>query len=97
MGRKSPENAKEWLERYETRYARAFDNYQSTGDAKYDRQVYEYDCICTAFRALIEKKEERNYEIEHRIQNKNWAIDKLCNASYTRAEVIKLLNEAVYW
>lgn len=94
---KQPENAKEWLSRYEKKYQKAYDNYQATGDPKYDRQVWEYSCICDAFRALIEHKDERNVNISQRITNRDWVIDKLVQPTYTRKEVVKLLHEAVYW
>ncbi len=93
----TPNNAKEWLERYEKKYQRAYDNYQATGDAKYDRQIWEYDCICDAFRALIDKREKRAEDLVRRRSNCKWTIDRLCKASYSREEVIKLLNDAVWW
>ena len=94
---KQPETAYEWLERYEKRYQKAVDNYQNTGEARYDRQVWEYDCICAAFRALIEKKEEQGVDMKKRLANCNWTIEQLINPSYTREEVIKMLRTAVYW
>ena len=92
-----PDNAYEWLERYEKKYKKADDNYQATGDPKYDRQVWEYRSICDAFRALVEKREKRAADFESRRSNCKWAIDRLCKASYSREEVIKMLNDAVWW
>lgn len=97
MGRKVPENAAEWLERYEQRYRKAFDNYQSTGDPKYDRQVWEYDNVCEAFRALLEARDQRDEAIRKRLMSKKWVVDRLVNPSYSKTEVIKMLDDAVYW
>jgi len=92
-----PETTREWLEHYEKKYQRAFDNYQATGEARYDRQQYEYDVICDAFRALLRQKSERDDSIRQRLVNMNAVVDRLVNDKYTRAEVIKLLRDAVYW
>lgn len=98
MGRKTPENAKEWLERYREKANRAFRNYQNSGDPRYDRQIWEYESICSAFEALLERREERNTEMQKRIRNKDWMIEhQLLDMTYTREEVIKMLNDAVYW
>lgn len=94
---KAPETAYEWLERYDKRYKRAYYNYQETGDPKYDRQIREYECICDAFRALIEKKEERGIDIKKRNTNRDWVIRQLIKPTYTREEVIRMLHDAVYW
>ena len=93
----TPNNAKEWLERYEKKYQRAYDNYQATGDAKYDRQIWEYECICDAFRALIEKREQHDADMKKRRKNCNWVTGSLLKHTYDRDEVIKLLNDAVFW
>lgn len=97
MGRKQPENAAEWLERYESRYEKAYRNYQETGDPKYDRQIWEYGCVCEGFKALVEKKSDRSEEIKKRCRNRDWVLDRMTKPTYTREEVKKMLYEAVYW
>lgn len=94
---KTPETPQEWLERYEKKRDKAYQNYQETGIQKYDREFHKYDQICEAFHALIQHKEERKSDIKKRITNKNAVIDNLLLQKYSRAEVIKMLNEAVYW
>lgn len=92
-----PETTQEWIERYEKRYQRAYDNYQQSGDARYDSQQYEYRCIADAFEAKLKQEKERGDEIQKRMRNKNFAVDRLYKNEYTREEVIKLLDDAVWW
>lgn len=92
-----PETTQEWIDRYEKRYQRAYDNYQQSGDARYDSQQYEYRCIADAFEAKLKQEKERGDEIQKRMRNKNYAVDKLYKDEYTREEVIKLLDVAVWW
>ena len=94
---KRPETAAEWAERYERKARKAYDDYQATGISRYWRQFEEYDMICSAFSALLDRRKDREADIRKRCINRDWAIDKLVHASYTRNEVIELLNEAVYW
>lgn len=92
-----PETTREWLERYEKKYQKAFDNYQATGEARYDRQQIEYDIICDAFRAKLQQKSERDDSVKKRLTNMHAVVDRLVNEKYTKAEVIKMLRDAVYW
>lgn len=94
---KRPQNAKEWLERYKVKLDKAFRNYQDSGDAKYDRQAEEYEVICDALEAKIAMNKEREIDIKKRMNNRDWAIDKLIKPEYTKEEVKELLNDAVYW
>jgi len=94
---KRPETLEEWLARYEAKQHKAFVNYQDSGEPKYDRQIEEYELICDGIRALIERKEERNADIKKRIVNRDYVIDQLLKPAYSRAEVVKMLHEAVYW
>lgn len=97
MGAKLPETPEQWLDRYHKRYLKAYRNYQETGMQKYDTQAYEYEVICSAFRAQIEKRAEDNDWHMKRVRNCKAVIDRLVNESYTKAEVVELLRQAVYW
>ena len=92
-----PETTAEWLMRYEKKRDKACMNYQQTGEARYDKQNIEYDVICDALMAKLEKEQESDERLNRRIVNKNAVIDKLIKQEYTRAEVIELLNSAVWW
>lgn len=94
---KRPETPKEWLERYEKKLWRAQQNYQETGDAKYDRQVEEFEVVTDGLVALIQKQEERQVDIKKRITNRDAVIDRLIKDNYSRGEVLELLRDAVYW
>lgn len=39
----------------------------------------------------------RDTKLLRRIQNKSAAVDKLTKDTYTKDEVVKIMNEAVYW
>jgi hypothetical protein len=92
-----PETTQEWIDRYQKRYDRAYDNYQQSGEQRYDSQAYEYQCIVSAFEALQKREDERDRELERRRVNMNAAVDRLYKNEYTRDEVIKLMNDAVWW
>ena len=92
-----PETTQEWIERYEKRESRAYKNYQETGDAKYDRQQYEYSKIVDAFRALDHKESEYHEQTQKRTTNCKYVLDRLRKDSYTREEVKELLQNAIYW
>ena len=95
---KRPETTQEWLNRYEKKRIKAFDNYQSTGEPRYDRQEEEYRVICDALRALLQKENDRDDTIRQRMMNKDSTIDRMTyKEEYTRDEVIKMLNNAVWW
>lgn len=94
---KIPETTKEWLQRYEQKRDKAYRNYQDTGDGRYDRQYYEYDVICDALQARLELKEERAVDIKKRMANRDWVIGTLVKNKYSKDEVIKMLQDAVYW
>ena len=92
-----PETTQEWIERYQKRYDRAYDNYQQTGESRYDSQSYEYMCIVNAFEALAKREDERDHELTKRRANMNASVERLYKKEYTRDEVVKLLNDAVWW
>ena len=92
-----PETTQEWIDRYQKKYDRAYDNYQQTGIGKYDSQAYEYMCIVSAFEAQKKRNDERDHELMQRRANMNTVVDRLYKNEYTRDEVVKLLNDAVWW
>lgn len=94
---KQPETAREWLRHFDALQRKNAETYQDTGMQRYDDAAYKYECICSAFRAKIREESDRDYDVEKRIRNKNAAVDNLVNDKYTKDEVIKLLNEAVWW
>ena len=92
-----PETTQEWLDRYEKKYQRAWDNYQNSGMARYDSQSYEYQVICDALRAKLKLEGERDDEIRKRMRNCNHVTENLYKETYTKAEVVDLLGKAVWW
>ena len=94
---RQPETTQEWLQYYERLEARAYDNYQQTGMPRYDNSQYKYSVICGALRAKLKAEAESDDEIQKRMHNKNAVIDRLYKNEYTKAEVIKLLDDAVWW
>ena len=97
MARRAPETLQEWLERYEQRADKAYMNYQSTGDPKYDRQYYEYDTIAECIRAKMRERQVLQLEREKRTRNCNAQCDRLLKPEYSRSEVFIMLHDAIYW
>lgn len=94
---RQPETTRQWLEYYEKLQSKAYYNYQETGLARYDTQQYKYDVICDAFRAKLKEEKERGSEISKRMLNRDATVDRLVKTEYTRDEVIKLLDNAIWW
>lgn len=94
---KQPETTQEWLAYYERLEAKAYDNYQQTGMPRYDNSQYKYSVICGALRAKLREESDRDDEIRKRMRNKDAVVDRLYKNEYTKAEVIELLNNAVWW
>lgn len=94
---RQPETAREWLDYYEKLRARADDNYQQTGEPRYDNAEHKYSAICDAFRARIAQEQEREVDIKSRMNNCNYVIDQLISQTYTKAEVVEMLRKAVWW
>lgn len=92
-----PETTRGWLEHYERLQEKNEQTYQETGDGRYDNAAYKYEMICTAFRALLEKEDDRDTTMAKRIRNKNAAVERLIAQKYTRDEVVKMLEDAVWW
>ena len=97
MPRKRPDNAQEWLELYERKRQRAYDNYQQTGETRFDYQVEEYEVLCDALRALINKRVEMTDIWAKRRSNCEHVIDSINKSEYSRDEVVSFLRDAIYW
>ena len=94
---RTPESNEQWLDHYQRLYERAEENYQSTGESKYDNARYKYQCIVTAFEALLKKEGGKAADLAKRQQNCRAVVENLYKDSYRKAEVEKLLNDAVWW
>lgn len=92
-----PETTKEWFERYEAKMNKAYYNYQETGDSRYDRQEHEYRAIADAFEAKLREESERDDTLRKRRVNCDYVVERLHKSEYTRAEVVEMLNNAVWW
>ena len=92
-----PETLHEWQERYQKKAEKAYDNYQESGDGKYERQYEEFDMIAECIQAKIDSKDLLLQEREKRARNCEWQCDKLVKLEYSRDEVLKLLHDAIYW
>lgn len=96
MGRR-PETLHEWLERYEQKSAKAYQNYQETGIQRYLSQYEEYEMIVECITAKIKERQEHDDHVAKRLKECNWVCDRLVLVSYSNAEVRKMLHDAVYW
>ncbi len=94
---KIPETTSEWIAHYENLRYKAAQNYQETGDPKYDRAAYKYSVILDGLRALEREKDERDKDIVKRMRNRDSAVDQLLKEEYSKEEVIELLEKAVWW
>ena len=94
---KQPETNQEWLDYYEKLRQKNFDNYQMSGEQRYDNAEHKYSCICDAFRARIAQEKEREIDIKGRMKNCDYVISMMVAKTYTREEVIDMLRKAVWW
>ena len=94
---KTPETSAEWYVHFEKLRLKNELIYQQTGEPRYDSAAYKYSRICDAFRALMDSEKDREVNMKKRINNKNAAVEKLLKDSYSKEEVIKMLEEAVWW
>lgn len=97
MARRTPDTTEEWLEYYRTLYQRNFDNYQSTGESKYDNAAHKYSVIVDGLEALVERRAVRKKNIAERSGCAEAVIEELYKDTYTRAEVAEMLRRAVLW
>ena len=92
-----PETTTEWLDHYIRLRDRNADLYQENGEQKYYRASVKYDVIIDGLNALEEKNQEQDERLARRIRNKNAAIERLTEETYTREDLLRILGEAVYW
>ena len=95
---RQPESIGEWIDHYTKLRDRNYQNYQDSGEAKYDRACEKYDVIIDGLIALEEKRSGRKDEINKRFTNMNGVVERICyKDTFTLGEVKKLLYDAVYW
>ena len=97
MAKRLPESDREWLEYYEAKYQKAFDNYQSTGMSKYETEAYRYERIVDAFTAKLAKREDKEDLIKQRMVECAHVCENLIYTDYSREQVKELLYKAVRW
>lgn len=84
----------EWRDYYNKLYQRNYDNYQQTGDSRYERAYYQYQKIVDAFNGYIEWKKEEDTARKRRFDNfHNFLQNNVLEEKYTRAEVFQLLRK----
>lgn len=94
MGKKLPEDVSGWIGYYEAISERQWENYQETGDQKYETAHKKAEAAAKAFRAQAELQSEEDSEKIRRIRN----IREFCKRiprgkKFTRNEVIGYLKE----
>lgn len=72
--------------------------HQETGESRYDRAYSKYDKIADAFRAKVRTEGEQEVDLKKRMANRDGVIGRLIpNKTYSYDEVVKMLNDAVWW
>lgn len=97
---RTPETTLEWVEHYDKLMKRAEQNYQETGELRYDKAAYKYSVIVDALMAKRREETEQALDLKKRITNRDAVIDRLeyrIHDNFSYAEVVELLKEAVYW
>ena len=85
---------REWRDYYNKLQDKAYQNYQETGIARYDREFIRYERIVDAFNGYLENKNDQDTERTRRIQNISAYVDKYVHHnSYTRDEVLKMIRD----
>lgn len=85
-------------EYYDSRAKKKYDDYQQTGERRFEREYIKLDMIADAFRAKAREEGEHEVDIKKRMANRDFAIGNLIPGKmYTKAEVEKLLHDAVWW
>ena len=83
----------EWRDYYARLAQKASNNYQQTGEGRYDREFYKYDTIVDAFNGYLEYKDERDNDRERRLHNIDaYVADRTHKDAYTKAEVMAMIN-----
>lgn len=94
---RQPETTREWRDYYEKLYQKNYSEYQQCGEPRYDRAQYKYSVIVDAFDAKLELESEREIDIKKRKTNCDAVIDRLAKSEYSREEVKKYLQDAIWW
>lgn len=93
MKTKEDWSMEEWRDYYEKLAQRAYQNYQESGESRYDREYFRYDTIVKAFNGYLEYKDENDNEKLRRLHNIDaYVAEHIYNDTYTKAEVMRLIN-----
>ena len=87
----------DWRDYYEKLRQKASDDYQSTGDGRYDNREHQYSVIVDAFNGCIAYRDEVDEDRMRRRRNLQAYADKLQGKeNFTLGEVKKILDD-VSW
>lgn len=90
--------ASQWANYYDQLSNKNYMSYQETGETRYDNACIKYERIADAFRAKAEQEKESGADMKKRMNNKNFVVERLIpGKDYSYDEVVKLLNDAVWW
>lgn len=93
-----PESVNEWIEYYDKQYRRAYENFQETGESRYETAYIKADEAANAFRVKAELRNEVDTAKMRRIRNANALIDKLPHGKdFSREEVAEYISEVARW
>lgn len=90
----------DWRDYYEKLRQKAFDDYQSTGESRFDNRERQYSVIVDAFNAYIDFNNEEDTEKMRRRRNILAYADKLQDMGkthFTIGEVKKILSEISWY
>lgn len=88
----------QWADYYDKLSKKNYMAYQETGEQRYDNAYYRYEKIADAFRARSKQETDDGEEIRKRMTNKDYVVARLIPGKmYSYAEVVKLLDDAVWW
>ena len=87
-------NMEQWRNYYEGLRQKAYNNYQESGEKRYDSQEHKYSVIVDAFDGYLENKREVDAAKRRRQTNIDAYIDRYTSSKsdYTRDEVVNLLR-----
>lgn len=84
----------DWHDYYDRLRKKADDNYQNSGDSRYDRERYRYEVIVEAFDKAVEYNDERDNAKMRRMRNIDAYMERLVpKGEYSRAEVMRLVDD----
>lgn len=93
MRTKEDWSMREWLDYYERLRQKAYMDFQETGTSRYDREELRYSKIVDAFVGYLENKSEADDEKLRRRRNiEAYAESHVYKDTYTKAEVLAILN-----